>query len=182
MARRRIAEWESADMVVVNASGCSAHVRAYGELLGGDPAWAGRARRIAARTVDAIELRPSSGVPPVPVGKVAVHDACHHIHAQGLDPRPQLRDAGAACVEVADGGRCCGAAGLYTVLEPEMSARLRRDKARAIHAAGAPVVAVANPGCAIQISAGLREMGSPVRVMHPAQLAAPAAPSEPRSE
>lgn len=174
MARRRIAEWEDADMIVVNASGCSAHVRAYGELLADDPEWAERARRVAARTVDAIELRPDPAPGAPPLGPVAVHDACHHLHAQGLDPRPQLRAAGAECAEVADGGRCCGAAGLYTVLEPEMSARLRRQKAEAIAATGAPVVAVANPGCAIQIAAGLREIGAPVRVAHPAELIAPA--------
>lgn len=176
MARARIAEWEDADLVVVNASGCSAHVKAYGELLAEDPAWAGRARRVAARAVDAIELRPPPTAGPAAVGPVAVHDACHHIHAQGIDPRPQLRAAGGRCAEVADGGRCCGAAGLYTVLQPGMSARLRREKALAVDATGAPVVAVANPGCAIQIAAGLREIGSSVRVAHPAELIAPPDP------
>jgi glycolate oxidase iron-sulfur subunit len=101
---------------------------------------------------------------------VAVHDACHHLHAQGIEPRPLLRAAGAECVEVRDAGRCCGAAGLYTVLQPELAGRLRRQKAEAIADAAAPVVAVANPGCAMQIAAGLREIGSSVRVAHPAEL------------
>ena len=70
-----------------------------------------------------------------------------------------LRRAGAECVDLGDGGRCCGAAGLYSVLQPELAGRLRRQKAEAIAAAGAPVVAVANPGCAIQIAAGLAEIG-----------------------
>jgi glycolate oxidase iron-sulfur subunit len=104
---------------------------------------------------------------------VAVHDACHHLHAQRLEPRRMLRDAGATCVELGDGGRCCGAAGLYSVLQPELAARLRRQKAEAIAATGAPVVAVANPGCAIQIGAGLREIGARVRVAHPAELLSP---------
>jgi glycolate oxidase iron-sulfur subunit len=73
-------------------------------------------------------------------------------------------------VEIPGGGHCCGAAGLYSVLEPELSAQLRRDKAEAITATGASSVAVANPGCAIQIAAGLREIASPIRVVHPAQL------------
>jgi glycolate oxidase iron-sulfur subunit len=171
MARARIAEMEDADVVVVNASGCSAHVKAYGELLADDPAWAARARRVAERTVDLIELTP----PPrdAGIGTVAVHDACHHLHAQRIEPRRMLRDAGATCVELGDGGRCCGAAGLYSVLQPEMAGRLRRQKAEAIAGTGAPVVAVANPGCAIQIGAGLREIGSRVRVAHPAELLAP---------
>ena len=177
LARERIAEMEGADLVVVNASGCSAHVKAYGELLADDPAWAARAERVAARTRDLIELELPAA--DRPLGPVAVHDACHHLHAQRLEPRGMLRAAGAECVELGDGGRCCGAAGLYSVLQPELSARLRRQKAEAIAAAGAPVVAVGNPGCAIQIAAGLREVGSPVRVAHPAELVAPVGRRDP---
>lgn len=171
MARARIAEMEDADLIVVNASGCSAHVKAYGELLADDPAWAERAERVAERTVDLIEL--TTPARPGGIGTVAVHDACHHLHAQRIDPRRMLRDAGATCVELGDGGRCCGAAGLYSVLQPEMAGRLRRQKAEAIAGTGAPVVAVANPGCAIQIGAGLREIGARVRVAHPAELVSP---------
>jgi glycolate oxidase iron-sulfur subunit len=173
MARERIAEFESADVVVVNSAGCSAHMKTYGELLANDPNWAERAARFATHVRDLleIELRPQRRT----LGKVTVHDACHHLHAQKIGPqlRDLLRAGGAECVEVADAGRCCGAAGLYSVTEPEMSTELRRQKARAIHAAGAPIVAVANPGCAGQIEAGLREIGSAVRVIHPAELLAP---------
>ena len=171
MARDRIPELEAGEVVVVNASGCSAHVRTYGELLAGDPAWAERAERVAARVRDLIELE----LPERDrgLGRVAVHDACHHLHAQRIEPRAMLRRAGAEPVDLGDGGRCCGAAGLYSVLQPELAGRLRRQKAEAIAAAGAPVVAVANPGCAIQIAAGLREIGSTTRVAHPAELVAP---------
>ena len=171
MAKARIAEMEGAEVVVANASGCSAHMKTYGELLAGDPAWAARAARVAARVRDLIEITP----PPreAGIGTVAVHDACHHLHAQGIGPRGLLAGAGAHCVDLPDGGRCCGAAGLYSVLQPEMAATLRRQKAEAVVATGAPVVAVANPGCAIQISAGLREIGSDVRVAHPAELVSP---------
>lgn len=171
MARARIAELEGAERVVVNASGCSAHVRTYGELLADDPEWAARAEAVARRTVDLIELAPPAR--DRALGRVAVHDACHHLHAQRIEPRAMLAGAGAACVELGDGGRCCGAAGLYSVLQPEMASRLRRQKAEAVVAAGAPVVAVANPGCAIQIAAGLREIGSGIRVAHPAELLSP---------
>jgi glycolate oxidase iron-sulfur subunit len=171
MARDRIPELEAGELVVVNASGCSAHVRTYGELLADDPAWAERAERVAAKVRDLIELE----LPERDrgLGRVAVHDACHHLHAQRIEPRAMLRRAGAETVDLGDGGRCCGAAGLYSVLQPELAGRLRRQKAEAIAAAGAPVVAVANPGCAIQIAAGLREIGSTTRVAHPAELVAP---------
>jgi glycolate oxidase iron-sulfur subunit len=172
MARERIVEFESADLIVVNSAGCSAHMKTYGELLADDPVWAVRAERVAGLVRDLleVELRPVCRT----LGRVTVHDACHHLHAQRIGP--QLRDllsaGGAECVEVADAGRCCGAAGLYSVTEPELSAELRLAKASAIDEAGAPIVAVANPGCAAQIAAGLREIGSTVEVIHPAELLA----------
>lgn len=173
LARERIQEFEHADVIVVNSAGCSAHMKGYGELLADDPRWAERARNVAAKVRDLIEmdLQPPRRDP----GRVTVHDACHHLHAQGIGPqlRDLLRAGGAECVEIADAGRCCGAAGVYGLTQPEMSATLRLAKARAVDAAGAPMVAVANPGCAAQIAAGLAEIGSRVRVVHPAELLAP---------
>lgn len=173
MARERIAEFEfeGAELVVVNSAGCSGHMKTWGHLLADDPAWADRAAVMAARVRDVLEL----DLPDAPgstTGAVAVHDACHHVNGQGIrgETRAMVRGAGARPVEIPDDGRCCGAAGLYSVLQPEMSAELRRQKARAVVASGAPVVAVANPGCAAQIQAGLREIGAPVRVVHPVEL------------
>ena len=104
--------------------------------------------------------------------RVAVHDACHHLHAQGIGPeiRRTLRAAGATPVDLGDGGRCCGAGGIYNVLEPEMAATLGEQKARAIIATGTDVVAVANPGCAIQIRNHLQALGSHVEVRHPLEI------------
>ena len=89
MARERIPELEAGEIVVVNASGCSAHVRAYGELLADDPEWAERAERVAAKVA-----RPDrAGAPRSAtgrLGRVAVHDACHHLHAQRIEPRAML--------------------------------------------------------------------------------------------
>jgi len=176
MARERIAELEGADMVVVNSAGCSAHMKAYGELLAGDPVFAGRAEHLAERVRDFVELDFGPAAAPLRPARIAVHDACHHLHAQRIGPslRAMLAATGAEVVEVMDAGRCCGAAGLYSVTQPELSGELRAQKARAIAASGAQVVAVANPGCALQIEAGLREAGSGVRVVHPAQLVAAA--------
>lgn len=170
MARARIPEYASAEIIVANSAGCSAHMKAYGELLADDPAWAERAAHFSVRVRDLLDV-PLTPVPAA-LGRVAVHDACHHLHAQQIGPqlRDLLRAGGAECVEVADAGRCCGAAGLYSVTEPALSGELRRQKAEAIVAAGAPIVAVANPGCAMQIAAGLRELGSEIAVVHPAEL------------
>ena len=77
---------------------------------------------------------------------------------------------GTQIVELEHGDRCCGAAGLYNVLEPEMSSALMRQKAEAVRDAGVGVVASANPGCTMQIAAGLRELGADVEVVHPVEL------------
>jgi glycolate oxidase iron-sulfur subunit len=173
MARARIAEFEDADVVVVNSAGCSNHMKTWGHLLADDPVWGPRAAAVAARVRDLLELD------LVPrrrdLGAVACHDACHHINGQSLGGglRRLVAAAGGTPVEVPDGARCCGAAGLYSVLQPEMSTQLRRQKAEAITTTGASTVAVANPGCAIQIAAGLREIASPIRVVHPASLIRP---------
>ena len=116
MARARIAELEGADLVVVNASGCSAHVKSYGELLADDPAWAARAARVASRTRDLIELTPPAR--DAGLGRVAVHDACHHIHAQGIDPRAMLAAAGADCVDLGDGGAAAARPGSTACCSP----------------------------------------------------------------
>lgn len=173
MARQRIAEFEHADIVVVNSAGCSAHMKIYDELLADDPMWAERARAFSRKVRDVIEMDLHPAVRDL--GPVTVHDACHHLHAQGIGTqlRDLLRAGGAQCVEVKDAGRCCGAAGVYGLTQPEMSARLRHDKAVAIDAAGSATVVVANPGCASQIASGLREIGSSVRVVHPSELLEP---------
>ncbi len=170
LARERIAQFEHADVIVVDSAGCSAHMRTYAELLADDPEWHERARSLEARVRDAVEIEAPVGRQVE--GRVAVHDACHHLQAQGLGPeiRRTLRDAGATPVDLGDGGRCCGAGGMYAALEPGMAATLGEQKARAITATGAPVVAVANPGCAIQIRAHLDALGSDVEVRHPLQI------------
>jgi glycolate oxidase iron-sulfur subunit len=123
---------------------------------------------------------------------VAYHDACHSLRVQHVreQPRALLRAIpGVEVVDVEGGDVCCGAAGLYNVVEPEMSSELRRRKAEAVARSGASVVASANPGCTIQIAAGLRELNSPIEVLHPIQIvdrayaaeppeAAPAAPGD----
>jgi glycolate oxidase iron-sulfur subunit len=105
--------------------------------------------------------------------RVAYHDACHALRAQGVhrQPRELLGAIGNLdLVEIPNGDRCCGAAGIYNVTEPEMSGRLLREKAEAVASTGAAVVASANPGCTMQLTAGLREIGVVVDVVHPIEL------------
>jgi glycolate oxidase iron-sulfur subunit len=107
-------------------------------------------------------------------GPVAVFDACHLLHAQGVReaPRDLLRGAGYEPVELAGNGRCCGAAGVYSFTQPELSQQLAASRVEAIRASGARVVSCGNPGCALQLRSALREAHLGVRVAHPAELVA----------
>ncbi len=170
LTRARIAEFADADVVVVDSGGCSAHMHTYAELLADDPECVERVLHLQARVLDAVEIEDPAG--RLVEGHVAVHDACHHLQAQGIGPeiRHMLRRAGATPIDLGDGGRCCGAGGLYAALEPDMATTLGEQKAWAIIATGAPVVAVANPGCAIQIRAHLDALDSDIAVRHPLEI------------
>jgi glycolate oxidase iron-sulfur subunit len=173
LARTNLRAFGRVDHVVSNAAGCGAHLKEYGHLLEGDDAAADLSRR----TRDAIELLADEGFEPPAHGfgevTVAYHDACHALRAQGIfrEPRQVLSAIpGLRVVELHNGDRCCGAAGLYNVLEPELSGALARDKVDAIGETDARLLATANPGCAMQLAAALREAGRPVRVVHPIEL------------
>lgn len=189
LAERNLRAFADADVLVVNAAGCGSHLKEVGELLGTD-----EAKRFSAKVRDVMEFLHDEGLSETPTTtdgaqRVAYHDACHALRAQKIkdQPRALLREIpGLQIHEIPGGDVCCGAAGLYNVLEPEMSSELRRRKAEAIASTGASVVASANPGCTMQIVAGLRELGSPKEVVHPVQLldraypeAAPAASGDP---
>lgn len=172
LARRNRRELSGVDHVVANAAGCGAHLRSYGELIG--------AVELADRVRDVSEFLHEHGGPVARRAidrRIAVHDACHLLHAQGVHQAPRLLLAaipGVELVPLAEPGRCCGAAGLHNLLQPRAAAALGAARAASIVASRAEVVAVANPGCAMQISAHLAAQGSPVRVAHPAQLLAAA--------
>lgn len=172
LARRNLRAFAEADVVLANAAGCSAHLKETGDLLGTDEAHA-----MSGRVRDVVEFLHEHGIEPpsaIPgLVRVAYHDACHALRAQGIreQPRALLRAIpGLEVVEVPDGETCCGAAGLFTVLEPGTADTLIRAKAAAIASTGARIVASANPGCTMQISAGLRALGAEVEVVHPVEL------------
>jgi glycolate oxidase iron-sulfur subunit len=174
MAKRTIEVFEAArvDAVVVNTSGCGAHMKAFGALLGDDPAWAERARGFAASVRDISELlaqAPLRGpLRPVPM-TVTYHDPCHVVHGQKIkkEPRQLLAQVPALTViELPESDWCCGSAGIYNLTQPEMAARLLARKVGHVESTGAQAVVTANPGCILQIQQGLRERGRDVAVLH----------------
>jgi len=171
MAGRNLAAFAGAELVVANAAGCGAHLKGYGELLGAE------GEELAGRVRDVLELLHATGIEP-PAGnpgftRVAYHDACHALRAQRIREQPRAllsQVPGLDVLEVPEGDRCCGAAGLYNVLQPAMADELMRRKAEAIASLQPDAVASANPGCTIQIRAGLRALGLDVPVLHPIEL------------
>jgi len=178
LARKTIIAFESAgvEQVVVNTSGCGAHMKAYGTLLADDPKWAERARRFAARVSDISEFlarEPLRG-PLRPLARtVTYHDPCHVAHGQKIrkEPRALLHQIpGLTMKELHEADWCCGSAGTYNLTQPEMAGQLQRRKIENIRATGAEAVITANPGCIIQIQQGLAGGARPIRVLHIVEL------------
>jgi glycolate oxidase iron-sulfur subunit len=176
LARATIEAFEGFEAVVVNAAGCGSAMKDYGHLFRDDPVWRPRAEAFSARVRDVTELLAAHEpvAPRHPVGlAVAYHDACHLAHAQGVraQPRALLRAIpGLELREPAEWEICCGSAGVYNLLKPRPAAELGRRKVGHLAATGAPLVAAANPGCALQIAAHAAELGEELRVVHPVQL------------
>jgi glycolate oxidase iron-sulfur subunit len=174
LARATIEAFERADVeaIVVNAAGCGAHMKAYEHLLRADAAWAGRAAAFARKVVDVTEFlarAPLAGpLGPLPL-RATYHDPCHLVHGQKVRsaPRALLRAVpGLELVELEEAEMCCGSAGIYNLTEPAMARRLLDRKMAYVEATGAAAVVTANPGCILQLAAGLRARGRAAEVLH----------------
>ena len=177
LARENVAAFEntSAEFIGVNAAGCGAMMKEYGHLLADDPAWAARAQRVAARVRDVSELLAAAGPKPgAPLPVRVTYDApCHLLHAQRLSAPPLavLRAIPElTLLPLTDADQCCGAAGIYNLIEPNTSNAVLSPKLRHIVATGADWVATGNPGCLMQIGAGLRRAHARARAVHPVDL------------
>ena len=169
-ARRNIEVFErhNLDVIIINAAGCGSTLKEYGQLLRDDPEWVARARKFSARVKDLTEIIPAGPVENSAV-KVTYHDACHLAHAQRITkpPRELVKSCtGNNFVELPESDVCCGSAGSYNLTEPEMAERLQRRKIENILKTGAKVVVTSNPGCLLQIRAGLKKAGADVEVVH----------------
>jgi len=151
-------------------------MKEYGELLEHDSAYAEKAARFSAMVRDVteflVELPAEAPRGPLPV-RVTYQDSCHLVHAQKVRDAPrQLMRAipGLELVELNAPDRCCGSAGVYSFSQREMSLRLLDEKMADVAATEASTIATANPGCMMQIEAGLRRLGTPGRVVHVVEL------------
>ena len=174
LARENIEAFERANVerIVVDAAGCGAHLKEYGELLEDDPAWHDRGRALASKVRDVTEYL-AGAVGDGPLGELALRvtyqDPCRLAHAQRIraEPRALLaKVAGLELVEMPGADVCCGSAGYYNLVQPDYADRLLQEKVRAIVALAPDAVVTANPGCMLQLEAGLRAAGHPLPVLH----------------
>jgi glycolate oxidase iron-sulfur subunit len=169
-ARRNVDAWmrqieaSGLDAIIVNASGCGTTVKDYGHLLRHDPTYAARAARVAALALDISEfMMRIDPAPPAAPRRIAVayHDACSLRNAQRVttQPRHLLASAGFVVRDVPEAQFCCGSAGTYNLLQPEIAGQLGQRKAAHVESTQASVLAVGNVGCMVQIA---RYAGLPV--------------------
>ncbi len=173
MARRNVDAFESAgvDLLAMNASGCGAAMAEYGALLANDGEMAERATAVAARVRDISQLLADRG--PLPGAEVRMrvtYDApCHLLHAQGVaNPPAAVLGAvpGLEVLPLAGAQECCGGAGIYGLTHPRLGGWIGGDKVRSVLDSGAGALVTGNPGCMMQIGAGLRLAGRDVPVLH----------------
>jgi glycolate oxidase iron-sulfur subunit len=161
-AKANIAAWhreiagEGLDAIVITTSGCGTVIKDYGYLFRTEPDWKDRARAVSERALDISEYLARLG--PLPQSergtmKVAYHSACSLQHGQKVTdvPKALLRQAGFEVVEVPEGHLCCGSAGTYNMLQPELSAGLRERKAANINGLAPQLIATGNIGCMQQL-------------------------------
>jgi glycolate oxidase iron-sulfur subunit len=173
-ARKNIEVFAAAgvDAIVINAAGCGSTLKEYGHLLDGDE----RAKKFGKSVFDITEFLVKHSSPAMSGDgrlsrfRTTYHDACHLAHAQRITVPPRelvKRSAGKNFVELPEADVCCGSAGTYNITEPELAERLQRRKIENILKTGAEVVVTTNPGCILQIRAGLARAGrNDIKVIH----------------
>jgi glycolate oxidase iron-sulfur subunit len=175
-ARRNIEAFADCDRVVNTIAGCGAMLKEYGHLLHDDPQWASRGKAFDAKSRDISELI-AELEPPRPPHRidatVTYHDACHLAHAQKVRAQPRrllgMID-GLKMIPLAETEMCCGAAGTYNLMHPQMSQDLGQRKVRHILSTGAQMCVTGNVGCAMQIESEARRAGAELPVLHPVEL------------
>ncbi|MCA3573832.1 MAG: glycolate oxidase subunit GlcF [Aestuariivirga sp.] len=169
-ARRSIDQWTKAevDAVIITASGCGTTIKDYGHMLRLDPAYAEKARAISAKAKDVSEFLLAQDLPEGQGGlKLAYHSACSMQHGQKLKTEPQrlLRRAGFTVMDVPEGHLCCGSAGTYNILQPEIATKLRDRKVANIESLAPEAIATGNIGCITQIG-----LGTAIPILHTIEL------------
>jgi len=164
------------DAIIVNSAGCGSSIKDYIKLLEHDTVYSEKAKKISAITKDVMEFLYESGIQTdlkrIDMD-VTYQDACHIIHGQriGDAPRKLLKMIpGLNFIELPESDHCCGSAGIYNLIQPDMSADILERKMQNILSTGAEYIAVSNPGCLMQLQKGIRMNNSKIRILHPVEI------------
>ncbi len=164
------------DAIITNAGGCGSTLKEYGELLEHDEEYAEKARRFSGLVKDvneflaSIDLNPPMRVVPL---TVTYQDSCHLAHGQKIRSAPRKLLGAIPGLELREmqlSDLCCGSAGIYNVVHTGMAMALLKKKMDSVNATGAPVIAASNPGCMLQLRAGVRKFGQGQRVAHVVEI------------
>lgn len=167
------------DYIIINAAGCGHTLKEYGHILENDPEYKDKAQEFAAKVRDVQEflsgIELTAKLSPLTEGELTIvyQDACHLLHGQkiSLQPRQLLRKiSGVKLKEPIDAALCCGSAGVYNMLQPEVADELGQQKVDNLLNTGAELIASANPGCSLQIKKHLELKGKEITLMHPIEL------------
>lgn len=182
LARKQIDQFppEEFDAIITNAGGCGSHLKHYHQLLHDDPLYASRAALWDRKVRDIHEWLVHIGIrPPTKAATqlVTYHESCHLAHGQKVTVQPRQLLASIPNLKLAElpeSTWCCGSAGIYNIIQPEMADQLLERKLNHIRSTGASTVATGNPGCLLQLVNGARQRGWQLRVVHPVTLLAEA--------
>jgi glycolate oxidase iron-sulfur subunit len=183
LARKQIEQFPPGDFdaIITNAGGCGSHLKHYHKLLLDDPTYRDRALLWDRKVKDIHEWLVEIGLTPprasLPQHRVTYHESCHLCHGQKITAQPrQLLKAipNLTLVELNESAWCCGSAGIYNLVQPEMANQLLERKLKHIRSTGTNIVATGNPGCLLQLINGARQQDLPLRVVHPVTLLAEA--------
>jgi glycolate oxidase iron-sulfur subunit len=183
LARKQLEQFppDQFDAIITNAGGCGSHLKHYHKLLADDPAYRDRAALWDKKVKDIHEWLVETGIQPpanhAPAQVVTYHESCHLAHGQKITAQPrQLLGLipNLKLVELPESLWCCGSAGIYNIVQPEMANQLLERKLKHIKTTGASIVANGNPGCLLQLINGAKQRGLNLRVVHPVTLLAEA--------
>ena len=183
LARKQLEQFppDQFDAIITNAGGCGSHLKHYHKLLADDPAYRDRAVLWDKKVKDIHEWLLEIGIQPpanhAPAQVVTYHESCHLAHGQKITAQPrQLLGLipNLKLVELPESLWCCGSAGIYNIVQPEMANQLLDRKLKHIKSTGVSIVANGNPGCLLQLINGAKHQGLNLRVVHPVTLLAEA--------
>lgn len=164
------------DTIIVNSAGCGSSMKEYHELLSDDPDYAEKSKEFIAKTKDIMEFISEIGMHKELDElkcKITYQDACHIAHGQKITSQPRKvlnQIPGLEFKELKESDMCCGSAGIYNLVQPEMSAKLLKRKVLNIKEINPDILTAANPGCLLQITSGLKEQGINIETAHPIEL------------